>query len=320
MKQHYHLLLVEDSHDDCELLVYELRKFGFKFDYTFVSSKKEMIKALEKQPDAIISDYAMEGFSGFDALEIYNSKKLDIPFILVSGTIGEETAVEAMRMGASDYLMKDKLTRLGPALIRELKDYEIKRKHKNTLQQIKEKEEHLNSLLSNPGDYAIYRLEAKTGPMDVEVILYSPSITKLVGIDPDNIKDFTKWFQNVQPDDIQKLIESNAKGSLPPFKFDETFRINHPEKGLRWLHVKSNGLPYPDNPQKIQYADGIITDVTDRQKAIEKLKESEEKYKNLIQNQGEGIGIVNLNEEFVFANPAAHKIFGVKEPDLIGKK
>jgi len=86
-----------------------------------------MVEALtNKQWDVIISDYKMPGFSGIKALEIMNEFDMDIPFILVSGTIGEQLAVEAMRKGANDYLMKENLSRLVPAIERELKESKIR--------------------------------------------------------------------------------------------------------------------------------------------------------------------------------------------------
>ena len=116
------VLVVEDSEDDAKLALRALRRGGFEPTYRRVQTAADLETALaEERWDAVISDFKMPGFTGMDALGIFRSTGLDIPFILISGTIGEETAVEAMKAGASDYLMKSNLARLAPALLRELR-------------------------------------------------------------------------------------------------------------------------------------------------------------------------------------------------------
>ncbi len=116
------LLLVEDSTDDADLLVLELRRRGFPLAHHLrVETAEEMTAALESRDwDLVISDHQMPTFSAFEALEILKNHDLDIPFIIVSGAIGEDTAVRAMRAGAHDYILKGNLARLLPAIRREL--------------------------------------------------------------------------------------------------------------------------------------------------------------------------------------------------------
>ncbi len=121
-------LIIEDNEDDAELLLRELKKGGYNPYYLLVDTKEGMLQALaSEQWDVIFSDYSLPKFNGIAALEIYREKGLDIPFIILSGTIGEGTAVAAMKSGASDYLMKDNLARLVPAVERELREAEIRR-------------------------------------------------------------------------------------------------------------------------------------------------------------------------------------------------
>jgi len=123
------LLLIEDSEDDALLLVRELRKAGFDPDFARVDTPQELEAALVGSTwDAVIADYNMPAFTGLDALRIIQAKGLDLPFILVSGVIGEEKAVEAMKAGAHDYIMKGNFPRL--ALERELRDAEVRRERR----------------------------------------------------------------------------------------------------------------------------------------------------------------------------------------------
>jgi len=119
------VLIIEDSEDDATLLLRELRRGGFEPLHQRVDSHEAMASALHNQRwDIIISDYVMPQFDGMAALQLLQESGLDLPFILISGTIGEEYAVGAMKAGAHDYLMKDNLTRLIPAVERELKEAE----------------------------------------------------------------------------------------------------------------------------------------------------------------------------------------------------
>ncbi|NKB18252.1 MAG: response regulator, partial [Pseudanabaena sp. CRU_2_10] len=132
MKPPLHVLIVEDSEDDMLLMLRELRQGGYTLDYLRVDTATAMQAALDRQPwDIVIADYSLPAFSGPEALKLLQSQGLDLPFIIVSGTIGEETAVAAMKAGAHDFLSKGKLARLLPAVERELRDAEERRKRRN---------------------------------------------------------------------------------------------------------------------------------------------------------------------------------------------
>ena len=117
------VLLVEDSPTDAKLVIQELRRTGCLVEFARVETAQAMRAALEERPwDLIVSDWSMPNFSAPAALAILKEKGLDLPFIIVSGTIGEDNAVDAMRTGAHDYVLKDKLGRLAPAVERELRE------------------------------------------------------------------------------------------------------------------------------------------------------------------------------------------------------
>ncbi len=129
------ILFAEDNTNDAELMIAELQRVGFKFEWERVQSEKEFLERLDAGFDLILCDYAMPGFTGMRALELLKAREdLDTPFIIVSGTIGEEMAVLAIREGAADYLLKDRIGRLGPAVSRALREVE-ERREKQRLQQ-----------------------------------------------------------------------------------------------------------------------------------------------------------------------------------------
>ena len=131
MSRPIQILIVEDNPTDAELLVKELRRSGFSFHWQRVDTEAEFLAQLNPDLDLILSDFEMPEFNGLRALELLKQQPtLDIPFMIVSGTIGEEMAVAAMREGAADYLLKDRIGRLGPAVARALHEVEERVKNK----------------------------------------------------------------------------------------------------------------------------------------------------------------------------------------------
>jgi signal transduction histidine kinase len=138
------VLIVEDSADDAELLLRTLRQAGYAPEHATVASQAELAAELDANPwDLIVSDYSMPGFTGAEALALVQQRGLDVPFIFVSATIGEETAVEAMRAGAKDYLVKGNIRRLIPAIERELREAEKRRDGAQVAAQMREMEDQL---------------------------------------------------------------------------------------------------------------------------------------------------------------------------------
>lgn len=132
MSRPLHLLLVEDSEDDALILLHELRKGGYDLKLERVDTAAGMNAALDKQKwDIVIADYVLPNFSAPDALNLLKGRGIDLPFIVVSGKIGEDTAVAAMKAGAHDYIMKNNLKRLVAAVERELKEAEVRRERRH---------------------------------------------------------------------------------------------------------------------------------------------------------------------------------------------
>jgi two-component system cell cycle sensor histidine kinase/response regulator CckA len=134
-------LIIEDSQNDCDLLLGVLGRGGYDVTHQRVYSASALASTLEEgQWDIVISDYSMPGFNGTDALAMVRKKGLDVPFVFLSGTIGEEIAVNAMRAGAQDYVIKGKAARLLPAIQRELREAELRRERKQMEQRVRQLE------------------------------------------------------------------------------------------------------------------------------------------------------------------------------------
>ncbi len=140
MRTSIRVLMVEDSEDDGALVTLLLRQAGFELHSERVDTARELAKALANRWDVIISDHSMPHFSGPDALKMVRAHDPEVPFIFVSGTIGEDFAADAMRTGAQDYVMKSNLKRLVPAVERELRESHTRRERKNLDRRIQQLE------------------------------------------------------------------------------------------------------------------------------------------------------------------------------------
>ncbi|MGB5105305.1 MAG: ATP-binding protein [Candidatus Zixiibacteriota bacterium] len=178
MSKPIRVLLVEDSENDVSLLLRELRRSGYEPEYVRVEQAEEMNRELHSRNwDAIISDYTMPGFSGMDALTILKDSGLDIPFMIVSGSIGEDRAVEVMRAGAKDYIMKGNLRRLTAAIEREIGEAKERANHRHVEEQLR-----MSERMRSVGEVASTIIHDLKNPMQIVLssaeFLYSFDLSK----------------------------------------------------------------------------------------------------------------------------------------------
>ncbi len=176
------ILIVEDSESDAGLIILDLERAGYITFHERVETAAEMKAAMERQDwDVIISDYSMPMFNAFAALRIVQESGLDIPFIVVSGAMGEDTAVAMMKAGAHDYVMKGKLARLAPAVKRELGDVEVRRRRKRAEEALRESEQNLHDIIDFLPD-ATYVID-----QNGKVIAWNRAIEEMTGVKASDI-------------------------------------------------------------------------------------------------------------------------------------
>jgi PAS domain S-box-containing protein len=195
MPERLRVLVVEDSPDDAELLSRELRRSGYDVTSERVETADGMETALDGQTwDLVIADYALPQFSAPAALAVLKRRDLDLPFIIVSGTIGEETAVAAMKAGAHDYFMKGNLARLVPAIQRELREAEDRRQRSRAEAALVRQREYTR-LLVESGNALIVGLD-----LDGRVTVFNPAAESLTGYRREDVRG-KSWFDLMLPRD-----------------------------------------------------------------------------------------------------------------------
>jgi len=147
VKNEIHILILEDDSTDAELTRFALRKGGLAFSWSRVETKEEYVAALDQRPPALIlSDYSLPGFNGHDALALAQEKCPETPFIFVTGTMGEEVAIETLKSGATDYVLKTRLSRLIPAVHRALREAGERTERRHAEEKLRESHAQLRSL------------------------------------------------------------------------------------------------------------------------------------------------------------------------------
>jgi signal transduction histidine kinase len=147
VKKEIHILMLEDDARDAELAKHVLRQGGVQFSMIRVETKQEFVRELQRrQPDVILSDYSLPGFDGYSALNIAKEKSPETPFIFVTGTMGEEVAIETLKNGATDYVLKTRLARLVPAVHRALREAQERVERRRAEARLRESHEQLRAL------------------------------------------------------------------------------------------------------------------------------------------------------------------------------
>lgn len=249
------VLIVEDSESDAALIIRDLQRAGYVPIHQRVQTAAEMKSALEREDWAIIiADYSMPQFDASTALKILDeSGRDDIPFIVVSGAMGEDAAVAMMKAGAHDYVMKDKMARLIPAVQRELDDAEVRRKHKQAEQALRRSEQNYRSLVESSTDI-IMRFDKENRHLFI-----NPSVKGVFSLDPDDFigkshrelgfpaGEYLYWERA-----IQQVFETGK-----PFS---TVLQSRREKGYATLDLRL--FPELSENGKVRTVLGVARDVT----------------------------------------------------------
>ena len=311
--QSLHVLMVEDSEDDALLIIRELKKGGYNPVHERVETAAAMKKALqEKQWDIILCDYKIPKFSGAHAIALLQETNIDIPLIIVSGTIGEETALECMRSGAHDYIMKNNLSRLCLAVGRELEEAEVRVQRKRMGEDLEESENKYRLSFENVTD-VIYTIDK-----DLNILSVSPSVERVLGYKPqDFIGQPVSALGNIlTPESFEQAIANISvilKGETISLM---VYRFIAKDGTIKYGEV--SGSPMMRNGKII----GIISvarNITARKRAENALQVSEKYFKEITENSSDIIVITDKNGDIKYCSRSTERFTGYKPEELIGR-
>ena len=310
------VLFLEDSPFDLELEFAKLNSYGFDVKYTAVETKKDFLAALKnKDIDVILADNDLPTFDGRTALRLFVKQGLDIPFIFVSGTMGEERAIECLKAGATDYVLKTNLSRLGPVVERALKEAKETRQRKQAEAALRENQHQMELLINNTID-VIWQMDAK-----LNFTYASPSIYNLTGF---TVEEWvgTNLSKHATPKEFLKM----SREALGAIKNYRTF--NHVIFEAVMLRKDGSSVPVEINGRLLLNEKGFpyglqgsTRDISQRIKNQQQLKESEERFRVLYNESPDLYVTVDAKTgNILMCNETILEETGFQKDQIVGQK
>jgi PAS domain S-box-containing protein len=303
MAKSLRVLIADDSPEDAELLVRELARAGFTSDWQRVDTEADYRARLTESYDLVISDYRMPQFSGLRALEVLQDCHLEIPFILVSGTIGEDTAVTAMKMGASDYLLKDRLGRLGAAVTQAIEANRLRTLRRKAEQALHASEKLFRSTLENlmEGCQIVSRDWRYIYLNEIAAGHGQKSVPELVG------RTMQEAFPGIEQTEMFSLLrECMADGQSRQMENQFAYR----DGTSAWFHLFVQPVP-----------EGLFIlslDITSRKQAEDALRASEARFRDMLQNVALIALTLDTGGKVTFCNDYLLRLTGWARHEVMG--
>jgi len=267
MKKEIKILIVEDSPDDLLLILREFKQAGYEVLHERVYTAEALKQALTKDWDVIISDFRMPSLNGLEALEIVKKTGKDIPFLIVSGSIGEDAAVEILKKGAADYIMKDRIARLVPEVERELREAEARREQVRMEQALVESETKYRELVDEVSDgFFIMDKEGVTNFANL-------ALAKMLGFrHPSEL--IGKNFMGFVSPDVKEEVLKHFKNAMQAKSVSETIisKIIRPDGKEKYLEIRPSFIYKDDN---VIGSRGVMRDITERKQLEQQLRQSQ---------------------------------------------
>jgi PAS domain S-box-containing protein len=310
------ILILEDKPTDAELMQRAMREAGLDFSARRVDSRAGFIAVLETfAPDIVLSDYRLPGFNGAEALAHIRHVHPEVPVVVVSGVLGDEAAIELLKAGAKDYVLKGNLLRLPSAVERAIAVEQGIRARKAAERALRA----TNALLQT-----VERI-AHTGGFDWDIaggtIVWSEETYRMFGRVPGEfLPSIPSFVDCIHPDDrgrVREAIDASVTLNQP---FEAEFRIVRPDKAERI--IQSRGEISCDATGHPSHMTGTSQDITDRRRIENALRASEVRYHDLFASTRDAIMLLEPSSgRFISANPSTVKLFGAKdEEEFLARK
>jgi len=304
------VLIIEDSPDDAELVQLELANAGYQVAAARVATAAEFSDALAHQDwDIVVSDYAVPGFGAVPALELLKQSERDIPFVIVSGAISDEVAVSAMRAGAHDYVRKDKIARLVPAIERELKEAEGRREKRRSEQALKATEQRYRTLFESIDEgFCVIEVifDENDKAVDYRFLETSPSFERQTGL----VDARGKTMRELAPNHEEHWFEIYGRIA----QTGEPARLQNKAEALnRWYDLYAFRYGEPGNRQVAI----LFNDITEQKRAQKELEDSKFELQFALQAAGAGSWSWQVgSDHFVLGSESQNILFMPEDATL----
>ena len=311
------VLIVDDSEADALLLLEEIRRAGYAPTHERVETAQAMTTALGRQSwDVIFSDHRMPEFDSVGALAAMHDQGLDLPFIIVSGSIGEETAVGLMKAGAHDFILKGHYARLMPAVERERREARLRQDRQRMEKELQRSEQRLKLAMTGA------RLDLWEWDVQKNTISWhGNSFNNWSGQARDFEGTLEDMLDKVHSEDrgrVREAMMAAVEDCGESGYFDIDMRLLAPGGEVRWVHTKNKALRTPDG--QVRRVVGIGMDITERKRADQALQASEERFEKVFQNSPVLILISTLPEgRIVDVNEAFAHSLGYAREEVLGR-
>jgi PAS domain S-box-containing protein len=307
------ILIVEDVAADVIRINHELRQAGLNFCSKRVETRADFLNELQHHPpDVILSDHGLPSFDGFTALAIARDQCPNVPFIFVSGSHGEQIAIETFKSGATDFVLKERLGDLAPAIERALHEATDRVKRQESDTEMRVNEERFRLVMEGIKDYAIFMLD-KEG----RVIFWNAGAQLIYGWRADEVKGRNYSMFYTDEDAAQRKPQLALKTALAEGRFaEEGVRVG--KGGKKFVaHVVITAAR--NGKGNLRGYTQVTRDITAWKQAEDELHQSEGRYRRLVERCPDAIFVVQADDEIVFVNPAAVKLLGAANADeLLG--
>jgi two-component system cell cycle sensor histidine kinase/response regulator CckA len=300
-----HVLILEDQEDDASLILRELHSAGFDAKWKRVQTESDFIANLSPTLDIILADFSLPDFDALRALDLLRQRDVDTPVIIISGNIGEDLAVHALQQGAHDYLLKDRLGRLGPAIRQALESKKMHGERRHADEQLRIQSQALAAAANG------ILITDKQG----NIVWANPAFTELTGYELHEIRGknprFLKSKQH-QPAFYEELWRAILSGKVWKGEI-----VNRRKDGTLYM-AEQTITPVRDATGDVLRFVAIQQDIGERKRTEESLRETNEQLQSLVRAAPLGIIILSLEARVLQWNPAAERIFGWSEAEVVG--
>src|ERR1700724_1412086 len=267
MRHPLRILSIEDDPKDTELIRDLLETEEITCEVTRVDTQAALLASVEQGGvDLILADYSLPSFDGISALKVAMKACPDVPFIFVSGTLGEEVAIEALKIGATDYVLKTRLSRLVPSVLRALREATQRAERKRAEEALRQSETYLAEAqrLSHTGSFG---WRPSTGE-----ILWSEETLRIFQYDRATKPTVELVLQRVHPDDAALVKETVERASQDGKDFEHEYRLVMPDGAVKHVHVVAHAER--DESGELEFV-GAVMDISERKRAEEELRQTE---------------------------------------------